>query len=272
MNLRIGYFGAGNMAQAIALGIYKNATVQYFFSPSGTKARELASKVDGHFVENLSQMPLDLDWYILAFKPQSLGEFDFSFSKNSKILSLLAGVSLLKLNQKWNDCQFARLMPNTPSRLGSGANLFYSPISQTAIITLKNLLEISLGKLFILTSENALDQLTVVTASGPAFIFEFARHFESYAQEINQKEGLGLTPETIKELIASTFLGSGKLLSQTLETGENFSDLRDQVASKKGVTARGLESFENNQFQKLTHQAFLAAYQRVLELKKNNFN
>ena len=259
--MRIGFFGCGNMGQALAFG-FKNSKSQlieqYFYTPSKTKAQELAIKTGGHFVENVNDMPTDLDWYVLAFKPQSLNEFSFQFNESAKILSVLAGTGIDTLEKKFKISKVARLMPNTPSQLGMGANLFYSPFEASEMT---GLLE-SLGKLFIMSSEKELDAITAFSGSGPALIFEFARIFEKH---LNAMSGGNLQA---KEIIAQTFLGSAKLLENSISSGVTFETLREQVTSKKGVTYEALQILEKNDLDNILGGAFTAAHKRTLELKK----
>ena len=97
--VKIGFFGAGNMAEAISSSIkdlYPKTQI-YFYTPSGIKAQNLAQKLNTTWIKNISEMPLDLDFYFLAFKPQNFEAFDFNFKDGSKIVSVLAGTSLNKI-------------------------------------------------------------------------------------------------------------------------------------------------------------------------------
>ncbi|MBC7429417.1 MAG: NAD(P)-binding domain-containing protein, partial [Bacteriovorax sp.] len=149
--MKIGFFGCGNMGAALAEGFKKNypGVEQYFFTPSNIKAQHLAAKLGGHFVNFAVDMPQDLDWYILAFKPQSLMDFNFAFNRNAKVLSVLAGTGIETLEIKFQINHVARLMPNTPSSIGFGANLFYANFESEEI---KKLLG-ALGKVFTMKSE-----------------------------------------------------------------------------------------------------------------------
>lgn len=259
--MRVGFFGCGNMGQALALGFKKSSTQnieQYFYTPTQTKAQELAHLTGGHFVATTADMPTDLDWYVLAFKPQSLNEFSFQFQDNAKVLSVLAGTSIEAMEKKFKISQIARLMPNTPSQLGMGANLFYSPFESGEMTDLLQVL----GKLFIMNSEKELDAITAFSGSGPALIFEFARIFEKHLNAMS-----GGNPQA-KEIIAQTFLGSAKLLQNSVSSGVPFETLREQVTSKKGVTYEALQILEKNDLDNILGGAFSAAHKRTLELKK----
>lgn len=256
--MKIGIFGCGNMGEALARGFFKTGAELYLYTPSKVKAKELAQELSGVFVDLITDMPKDLDWYVLGFKPQSLNDFSFNFTPDSKILSILAGTEIKKIEKKFNTSFVARLMPNTPSKLSQGANLFYANF-KTA--DLEDRLK-ELGKLFVLASEEQMDLLTSFSGSGPALIFEYARLFEKHLQMIAGDVSFS------KELIAQTFLGSALLMNESLKNGETFETLRNQVTSKKGVTHEALEILNNNGFDHIMGGAFNAAYKRTLEIKK----
>ncbi len=254
--MKIGFFGCGNMGRAIAEGIRKNDSQAelFFFTPSQTKAIELANRLKGTHIQKCDEMPDDLDWAILAMKPQSLGEFHYKFRPSAHILSVLAGVGIDKLQAKFNVKTIARLMPNTPSAVGMGANLLFT---EAKADELKSLLS-SLGKVYEMQSEEQLDQLTAFSGSGPALVFEFARQFEVGIK------AFGGHPDA-REIITQTFLGSAMLMKNS---DASFETLREQVTSKKGVTFEALQVLEKNNLTSIMKEAFQAAYRRTLEIKK----
>ncbi|MGZ3807953.1 MAG: pyrroline-5-carboxylate reductase family protein, partial [Bacteriovorax sp.] len=199
--MKIGVFGCGNMGRALVLGMKARfPDAQFFlFTPSLTKAQELSILVDGTVVEKVSDMPEDLDWYLLAFKPQSLADFHFDFKADSRIISVLAGVTTLKLISKFKSHKIARLMPNTPSSIGLGANLLYlnSHFSHEEGESLKRLLSAT-GNIFPMTSEEDLDLTTAFSGSGPALIFELARIFQDELTRMTE----GRVPA--KEIVSQT--------------------------------------------------------------------
>ncbi len=260
MNKKIGIFGCGNMGEALALGFRsKSSELEiYLYNPTLKKAQSLANKVQGIVVNKLHEMPLDCDWYVLGFKPQSLSEFQFQFNPGAKILSVLAGVGIKTLERKFQKTKIARLMPNTPSKLGLGANLFYAEFEDALILESLN----SLGKIFIMKSEEELDRLTGVSGSGPAIIFEFALAF--YENALNA----GLDSNESMDLINQTFLGSVSLMEKARLEGTSLEVLRDQVVSKKGVTHEALATLRSGHLNEILNSAFQSAYLRTLELKK----
>ncbi|MBC7540837.1 MAG: NAD(P)-binding domain-containing protein [Bacteriovorax sp.] len=264
-NLKIGVFGCGNMGRALVLGMKAQfpAADFFLFTPSKLKAQELAVTVGGKSLDQSVDMPRDLDWYLLAFKPQSLNEFQFNFAPDSKIISILAGVKTSKLIAKFNSKKIARLMPNTPSALGQGANLLFlnSHFNQIEELEINSLLSAT-GKLFPMKTEEDLDLTTAFSGSGPALIFELARIFEF---ELNRMTN-GRVPA--KEIVSQTFFGSAALMNSPLNLGTSFEELRSQVTSKKGVTFEALEILKNKNIQEIFSKAFEAAYNRTIELSK----
>lgn len=262
-NLKIGVFGCGNMGRALVLGIKaRHPLTEFFlFTPSHIKAQELARNVHGSNVEKVQDMPKDLDWYILAFKPQNLNDFHFEFTPASKILSVLAGVPVLKLVSKFGSNSIARLMPNTPSSIGLGANLLYldPAFRENEKLELVDLLSAT-GTVFPMASENDLDLATAFSGSGPALLFELARIFESELYRMTQ----GRVPA--REIVARTFLGSASLMNEFIDVG--FEELRNQVTSKKGVTNEALSVLNENNLEGLFKRAFEAAYRRTQELSQ----
>ena len=260
--MRIGFFGAGNMANALAVSIKKNFSKAqiYVYSPGKISANKLAVIVSGVSIEDIGKMPLDLDWYFLAFKPQNLGDFYFKFQKDSRIVTILAGVSLDKLNSKFGDLKIARMMPNLPSSISAGANLLYLPKSFESYERedLKKLIS-SCGQSYFLDSEDQVDLITPFSGSGPALILEFARIFES---ELSLK---GKLPIDTRDLIVQTFFGTSLLMKNS---SLSFAEMRNQVISKKGVTYEAMKVFEVSGLENIFHQAFESAYKRTRELSQ----
>ncbi len=249
------------MGSALALAIGNTfPEIEFFlYTPSQFKAIDLAKKINAKALSTLNEMPRDLNWYIIAFKPQSLEDFNFNFHEKAKLLSVLAGVKISKLQEHFKIKKIARLMPNTPSSIGLGANLLYmdSAFHSDEENELREILKAS-GKIFKMGSQKDLDLTTAFSGSGPALVFELARIFEEELTIMTQ----GRVPA--RDIIAQTFLGSAHLM----QSENSFLDLRNQVTSKKGVTHEALKVLVDNDLQGLFNSAFSAAYKRTLELSE----
>ena len=108
--------------------------------------------------------------------------------------------------------------------------------------------------------EALMDVAAAVSASGPAFLFEFAA-----ALRDGGVAG-GLPPETAKALAVETVLGAARLLART---GTDPEELRRQVTSPKGMTLAGLQRMEARDFRGLMKETILAAKARSEEMSKD---
>ena len=100
----------------------------------------------------------------------------------------------------------------------------------------------------------------MVSASGPAFLFEFAA-----ALRDGGVAG-GLPPETAKILAVETVLGAARLLART---GTDPEELRRQVTSPKGMTLAGLGRMEARDFRGTLRETVLAAKARSEEMSRD---
>ncbi len=258
--ISIGFFGCGNLGKALAVSIKLSVPEVdfYFYTPTGSRSKQLADELGGHFVEKIHDMPITLDWYFLAFKPQNLPDFNFDFLPHSKLITILAGVSTIHLANIFNVDRIVRYMPNIASTIGAGANLVFinDIFSENEKKDLDKILKAS-GKVFYVAVEDNIDKLTPFSGSGPALIFELARIFE---EELINLVG---SCDQAKEIVTQTFFGAALMMvKQNME----FSELRNQVTSKNGVTFEALEVLRKSSQQSVYHNAFTAAFNRTKEL------
>ncbi len=262
-NLSIGFFGAGNMTRAIVKGINTNypKTQFYFYTPTKTKASDLANEFKGTLVENLSEMPKDLDYYFLGFKPQNLLDFHFDFKNESKIISMLAGIDTAKLESQFQQKNILRIMPNTPMRIGQGVTLaiFSSGFDLNSKKELEDIFS-SFSQWVLVKSDLEVDQLTAYTGSMPGILFEIFKMFEASLAKWN------ITGVSNKELLLKAILGS--VLLADSEKEKSFEELRNEVTSQKGITEAAIKTLNELNLDSIIHQSFVNAYKRSVELKE----
>ncbi len=258
--------GAGNMAQALCLGFYErhsnSGLKMSFYTPSQTKAQQLAQQTRGEHLANLNQ-DLNYDFVMIACKPQQFkdlaGSLQGKLNGNAVIVSVMAGVSVQSLKDQLFATKIIRVMPNTPSMIGEGSNLVYvdpAVSSEEKKIVIDFLSAKYVPHIF--DSEAKVDQVTGVIGSGPAYVFEFARLMSEYLEQeckLEQNEAVAL----VKEL----FSGSSHLMERSQDSLEQ---LRNNVTSKGGVTFEALESFRRDQMADIFNRAFKNAHRRTLEL------
>jgi pyrroline-5-carboxylate reductase len=264
--------GCGNMAQAMVMGFYENSKHEKprfrfsFYTPSQTKAQNLALKTGGEHVETIPN-PKDFEYILIACKPQQFEKLSLELKGKIKdtavVISILAGISSMALQEKLAHKKVVRVMPNTPALIGEGSNLVYfsSSISLEDQADVQYFLTVKF-KPHIFQSDDEIDKITGVIASGPAYIFEFARLFAQYLEE-----KCNLTPDLANTLTNELFLGSVHLMNSSTDS---FEELRNKVTSKGGVTFAALESFKNAQLTQIFYSAFNKAYMRTKELAEEN--
>ncbi len=262
--MKIGVFGCGNMMSAVVKGIYiKNNKLDFYtYTPSQTRAKELAQAVEGSFVESLADFP-ECDIYFVGCKPQQVKALSESVNLENKIIvSILAGTSVSRLEHLFKTKQIIRLMPNTPCLVGEGITLYY----QTSSIPVKLGHQIksnldSLGMLLALENESSLDELTTITGSGPALVYYFFQGL------VEKATSLGLSREESNQILNQLLAGSSKLISSS-EEKPNFIDQINKVTSKGGVTLAALEVLEQSKLHNSISDAIDSGIKRNEELSK----
>jgi pyrroline-5-carboxylate reductase len=263
MTYALGFLGFGNMAQAICTGMLKSSEID-------TSTLAFSQRSDEHSKKNalkfgikhldIETLLVSCDTLVLAIKPQQLDEVSprlLSFSGHT-LISLLAGTSIKTLAQYLPpSVSICRSMPNTPALLGQGL----TGLSFSASCDRENRKKIeslfnTVGKSIVI-DEVAMDALTAVSGSGPAFIYKMADAIAKTAAKNNLEYDLAL------QAIAQTLIGSGHMLLDSHKTPE---ELIQNVRSPKGTTAAGLDRLENSDFSSILSSVIQAAIDRSKQL------
>ena len=150
-------------------------------------------------------------------------------------------------------------MPNTPGRIGAGVTGWCSsrPLEKADRAAVDALLG-ALGRSLEIP-ESAMNALTAVSGSGPAYVFEFAG--ARCATRGDRRRAP--TSATASTLALETLLGASRLLAQG---GASPEQLRDAVTSPNGTTFAGLQKLAAGNFRGLIKDTVLAARARAEEL------
>lgn len=177
------------------------------------------------------------DIVILAVKPQMASdvvtEMREILPSDSLVLSIMAGLSLQRIEHLTGLSAIVRTMPNTPASLGAGASVL---IASAAVSEQQksqaNALMSAIGTTAWIDNEGLMDAVTAISGSGPAYVF----HFVEALAEAGEK--LGLDSALAMSLARQTVAGAGRMLGE-LET--SAAELRENVTSPNGTTQAGLE-------------------------------
>ncbi|KAH9622760.1 hypothetical protein KSS87_023125 [Heliosperma pusillum] len=228
---KLGFIGAGKMAESIAKGIVNSGVVE------------------------------DCDVIVLSVKPQIVKDVVLKlrphFSENQLLVSVVAGTKLKDLQEWAGHSRFVRVMPNTPAAVGMAASV----ISLGATATEEDgeliaKLFGAIGKVWR-ADEKLFDAITGLSGSGPAYIF--------LAIEALADGGVaaGLPRDLANGLAAQTVLGAA---SMAVNSGKHPGQLKDDVASPGGTTIAGIHELEKGGFRGTIMNAVVAAAKRGREL------
>jgi pyrroline-5-carboxylate reductase len=173
------------------------------------------------------------------------------------LISVAAGVRIAALRAVSPGVPVLRAMPNRPALLGAGVTGLYAPddVDAASRQAAEKVMQ-SVGETVWVQSEDALDVVTALSGSGPAYFFLLA---ELMAQA---GERQGLTAATARKLAAATLYGSGLMARDDADLGR----LRAAVTSKGGTTQAALDVFAEAQLSSIVERALGAATQRGRQL------
>ncbi|MBN2308769.1 MAG: pyrroline-5-carboxylate reductase, partial [Candidatus Hydrogenedentes bacterium] len=242
--------GFGNMGQAIVRGLIETGTLPperiVVFDVDPGKADEAKGLGLG-----LAATPQDLaspcNVLLLAVKPQNMAEaldpLASVLDGDALVVSIMAGVSIASLQARLGESRrVARVMPNLPALVNaSAAAIAMSANCSEADKEAAQAIFEAVG-MAEFVQEDAMDTITALSGSGPAYFFYMAECMTRAAAS------LGLSESQAGRLAAQTLLGAGLLLR---DSGEPAQTLRERVTSKGGTTAAALGRFQEKGFEEV---------------------
>jgi pyrroline-5-carboxylate reductase len=264
-DITLGFYGFGNMGQAIASGLAESGAIPpeklNAYDLDDTKAIGIEA-IGGRFVATPQELCTTCNTVIFATKPQemnnALESLKSSFTLDTLAISIAAGLSIGFFQERLGaQARVIRVMPNTPALANAGAagialSENCTEMDKTTAMTVFG----AIGNA-VIVDEGQMDAVTALSGSGPAYYFYFVECM------VDAGVKLGLNETQATELAIQTLYGAGKLLK---ESGETASTLRERVTSKGGTTHAALESFRKEGLDALVNNALQAACDRSKEL------
>ena len=174
-------------------------------------------------------------------------------------MSVCAGTRVSTL-EDWTQHQVpvVRAMPNRPALVGAGISGLYAPHNVTAAqrADAQAIMQ-AVGEVVWVKSEDALDAVTALSGSGPAYFFLLAQLMADAGV------ALGLEQDAAQRLAAATLYGA-RQLAHTSAAG--LAQLRAEVTSAGGTTAAAVRVMENADLRGTIERALNAAVARSREL------
>ena len=265
---KISFIGAGNMSKAIISGLVEKGydpSLIMASNPSQGKLDALQSECGIH-VTNDNQQAIDFaDIVMLSVKPQLMQSVCAPFTNNNAervFVSIAAGLTVERLSDFLpSESLIVRVMPNTPSAIGLGMSGIYAPnnVSRDKLQIVDSIMQ-SVGKTLCVEKEDDINTVIAAAGSSPAYFFLIAESMQ------NAAIGMGLNASDARMLVEQAMLGSATLMQQQQTT--SLADLRAQVTSKGGTTAKAVESLQQDNIPDIFATAMQAAVARAQEMSK----
>ena len=259
--MKIGFFGAGKMAEGILSAIADKQAVA-MAEKVEARARELTEKYGVFVTSDLAGVAKNADLIFLAVKPQDVdavaAEVKPYLKKGQTLVSIVAGKTLAKLRKAFGaKVGLIRVMPNLALRAGAGMCAI-CPAAGTPKARTQAVERILGGAgATVVLKEKDFDAVTALSGSGPAYF--------AYMEQAMAEGGvkLGLKPAVARLLAEQTMYGTAKYLR---ESGADLDAFIAGVCTKGGTTAAGMVKLAKPAFRKIVADTLAAAAKRSREL------
>ncbi len=236
--------GCGKMGGALLTGWLEKRFADQIvvIEPEEAATREFQGKPGVHITTALENVTdrVRPDAVVFAVKPQVMGDVVPAYCRYTGhgapvFLSIAAGTPVAFFQEiLGRDAAVVRAMPNTPAAVGRGiaaltANRSVDPAQMALCQTICE----AVGEVVWLGDEAAMDAVTAVSGSGPAYVFYLVEALAA----AGQREGL--PADMAMRLARATVSGAGELLNRSPETADT---LRRNVTSPGGTTAAALDA------------------------------
>ena len=265
-NSQLSIIGGGVMAEAIlsrllAQQVFAGSAV-LVSEPRVERRNFLAQKYQVQVTADNQAAISTTEILLLAVKPQVFKSVTANITpnKNSLVISILAGVTIDKLEQAFPQQPVIRVMPNTPATVGMGMTAIApGTYAQPKHIQQAKDIFNAVGEV-VEVPESSMDAVTGLSGSGPAFV---ALAIEALA---DGGVASGLPRAIALQLATQTVLGTATLIK---EKGMHPGVLKDQVTSPGGTTIAGVAKLESLGLRSALIEAVKTATARSQELGRS---
>src|SRR4051812_22390481 len=265
--MRIAILGAGKIGEALLAGLRNSDWANLIAScRREERALELTERLGVETTISNIEAIKGADVVVLAVKPQDiealLGEIGHLVVGEQTVLSIAAAIPTASIERHLAaDVPVVRAMPNAPATVHEGiagmcAGRHAGPEQMeragTVLRAVGDVVEVS---------EEAMDAITAVSGSGPAYYALLAEAM------IEAGILLSLSREVATRLVVQTMLGTARLLR---DEGMHPVELREMVTSPGGTTIRAIRELEVAGVRAAFMNAINAAMERSKELARGD--
>ena len=201
--MKIAVLGAGNMGLSFSKSFLKYELIKpqnlHLITRNENKKIKIKESFPDSEISTFDEIKnLEADLIIIAVKPQDFTfvaeNLSFKISEKSLVLSIMAGISIEKIQKLLNHKFVVRAMPNSPTLLGMGITGYTAAdgISFSELMNVERLLN-STGRSVYLEDESLLDGVTALSGSGPAYFYYIIDAMIKAGTEMGIDENLSKT-------------------------------------------------------------------------------
>jgi len=263
---KIAILGAGRIGESLVVGLlssdWRKPEEIYATARREERVHELRERHGIAATHSNAEAAANAALVVIAVKPQDiealLGDIEAVVTRDQTLLTIAAAIPTAQIESRLADgVPVVRAMPNTPSTVHEGiAGLCAGSHAGDEHLTLAEDALSHLGAV-VRVSESAMDAITAVSGSGPAY---FALLAEAM---IEAGILLGLSREISTQLVVQTMLGTAK---QLRDERMHPVELREMVTSPGGTTIAAIRELESAGVRAAFLNAIQAAMVRAREL------
>ena len=259
--MKIGFFGAGKMAEGILSAIPNKKDV-VMAEKIAVRATELKKKYGVKTTDDLKAVVKSADLIFLAVRPQDVAavaaEVKPLLTAKKTLVSIVAGKTLAKLRKAFGaKVRMIRVMPNLALRVKEGMCAICGAANAKPTDIKKVAWFLDAAGEVVVLKEKDFDAVTALSGSGPAFF--------AYMEKAMIEGGvkLGLKPNVARKLAEQTMLGTVRYVKSVSADLDGFIA---GVCTKGGTTAAGMDIMASSDFRQVVADTLAAAAKRSKEL------
>lgn len=262
MTFKLAVIGLGHMGGAILQSVLSSGYISKeeicVYDKDEQKARQWGTAA----AISAREAVLDSEYILLAIRPQDLEEARWALYgafENKTLISVLAGVTLERLERVLGCKCAVRVMPNTAIAAGKGAAClcFSSDVAEKDRDFALGIFRT--GGCAYTVEEKDMNTAVALVGSSPAYTYMYIRALCTGAKEM----GFDVSDEALKDLVCSAVSGAVELY----RTGDRSTDqLIKAVKSPGGTTERAAAVLEDRGFEGAIIEAMEACGKRAKEL------
>lgn len=254
-DINIHIVGIGNLGMSFLEGFksLKDGTSFYLYENN----KEIIKNLESSYSVTTDIDQIDNGVLVLCIKPNNLNEFiNVNKSKISDqvlIATPLAGVSINHFENHFKN-KVLRLMPNLAIKNNSGFIPYAKNYDEDYLYFIEKLNHLGQTNEY---PEDLFDIITAIFGSGPAWYFELSSKITDAASK------LGMETDDAKFIVEQLILSLPSFIGE-----QEFNEIVNNIKSPNGTTEAGINSLNDNSFDKIIYDAIEAAVKRSIKISK----